>query len=84
MLDNIFQGIIDRYIFKKNNKIYYFYFSLFKFFVKSKLILPFKNYKFYSSFSKKDLSRWMLKNLAEWDKESVEKISYFIKNFNVW
>ena len=82
MLDGIFQSIINKYIYKKNNKIYYFYFSLFKFFVKSKLIIPFKNCKFYSSFDRKDLSRWMLRNLAEWDKESIKKISYFMKKYN--
>ena len=82
MIDNIFQNIINKYICKKNKKIYYFYFSIFKFFTKSEFILPFKNFKFYASFKKKSLSRWMLKNLIEWDKQNIEKISYFIKKYD--
>ncbi len=82
MLDDIFQNIINEYINKKNKKIYYLYFSIFKFLTKSKFILHFKNFKFYASFNKKDLTRWMLKNLAEWDKENIKKIIYLIKKYN--
>ena len=82
MLDGIFQNIINKYLFKKNKKLYYFYFSIFKFLTKSKFILNFKSYKFYASFNKKSLSRWMLKNLEPWDKENVEKIIFFIKKYN--
>ena len=82
MLDDIFQNIINKYLFKKNKKNYYLYFSIFKFFTKSEFILNFKNYKFYASFNKKSLSRWMLKNLRPWDKENVEKVIYFIKKYN--
>jgi len=82
MLDNIFQNIINKYLFKKNKKIYYLYFSIFKFLTKSKFILNFKNYKFYASFNKKSLSRWMLKNLKAWDSENVEKIIFFLKKYN--
>ena len=80
MLDDIFQNIINKYLSKKNRKIYNLYFSIFKFITKSKFILNFKKYKFYSSFNNKSLSRWMLKNLVEWDKENVKKIIFFIKN----
>ena len=82
MLDDIFQNIINKYLSKKNKKIYYLYFSIFKFLTKSKFILNFENYKFYASFSKKSLSRWMLKNLKPWDNENVEKVIYFIKKYN--
>ena len=82
MLDDIFQNIINKYIFRKNKKIYYLYFSIFKFLTKSRFILNFKNYKFYTSFNKKSLSRWMLKNLKPWDNENVEKVIYFIKKYN--
>jgi len=82
MLDDIFQNIINKYLFRKNKKIYYLYFSIFKFLTKSKFILNFENYKFYASFSKKSLSRWMLKNLKPWDNENVEKVIYFIKKYN--
>ena len=82
MLDDIFQNIINKYLSKKNRKIYYLYFSIFKFLTKSKFILNFENYKFYASFDKKSLTRWMLKNLKPWDNENVEKIIYFIKKYN--
>ena len=82
MLDDIFQNIINKYLFKKNKKVYYLYFSIFKFLTKSKFILNFKNYKFYASFNKKSLSRWMLKNLKAWDSENVEKIIFFLKKYN--
>ena len=82
MLDDIFQNIINKYLSKKNKKIYHFYFSIFKFLTKSEFILNFKNYKFYASFNKKSLSRWMLKNLKPWDNENVEKVIYFIKKYN--
>ena len=82
MLDNIFQNIINKYLYKKNKKTYYFYFSIFKFLTKSKFILNFKNYKFYASFNKRSLSRWMLKNLKPWDSVNVEKIIFFLKKYN--
>jgi FkbM family methyltransferase len=82
MLDDIFQNVINKYLSKKNKKIYYLYFSIFKFLTKSKFILNFKNYKFYASFNKKSLSRWMLKNLKPWDNKNVEKVIYFIRKYN--
>ncbi len=82
MLDDIFQNIINKYLSRKNKKIYYLYFSIFKFLTKSKFILNFKDYKFYASFSRKSLSRWMLKNLKPWDNENVERVIYFIKKYN--
>ena len=82
MLDDIFQNIINKYLSRKNKKIYYLYFSIFKFLTNSKFILNFKNYKFYASFSRKSLSRWMLKNLKPWDNENVEKVIYFIRKYN--
>jgi len=82
MLDNIFQNIINKYINKKNKKIYYLFFSVFKFLTKSNFILQFKDYKFYASFNKKSLSRWMLKNLKVWDSENIEKAIYFIEKYN--
>ena len=82
MLDDIFQKIINKYINRESKKIYYLYFSIFKFLTKSKFILQFKDYKFYASFNKKSLSRWMLKNLKAWDSKNVEKAIYFVKKYN--
>jgi len=82
MLDDVFQNIINKYINRENKKIYYLYFSIFKFLTKSKFILQFKDYKFYASFNKKSLSRWMLKNLKAWDSKNVDKVIYFVKKYN--
>ena len=82
MLDDVFQNIINKYINRESKKIYYLYFSIFKFLTKSKFILQFKDYKFYASFNKKSLSRWMLKNLKAWDSKNVEKVIYFLKKYN--
>jgi len=74
MLNNIFQHIINNQIIKKNKLLYFLYYSLLKNLTNSDLIIPFKNYKFYASTKKKDLSRWMVRNLAQWDKKNVEII----------
>ena len=81
MLDDIFQNIVNKYINKKNKKIYYLFFSIFKFLTKSNFVLQFKDYKFYASFNKKSLSRWMLKNLKVWDSENIEKVIYFMEKY---
>ena len=82
MIDNIFQKIINLYINKKNKKIYYFLFSLFKNLTNSTFVVTFKNYKFYVTTNRKDLSRWVLKNLVEWDKKNILKIINLIKKYN--
>ena len=82
MFHNIFQNIINFYINKKKSKIYYIFFSISKFFLKENFVVPFKNYRFYSSTKKKDLSRWMLKHLEEWDKDKISKIKNLIKKEN--
>ena len=81
MLNNIFQHIINIYINRKNKLPYFFYYTLLKNLTKSNLILPFRNYKFYASTQKKDLSRWMVKNLAEWDKKNIQIILRLIKKY---
>lgn len=57
-------------------------FKVFKFFLKKKIVLNFLKYKFYAYPQKKELSRWMIKNLKIWDKSSVEMIINQIKNDN--
>ena len=70
LIRNNFQGL---------NKIL---FKVFKFFLKKKIVLNFLKYKFYAYPQKKELSRWMIKNLKIWDKSSVEMIINQIKNDN--
>ena len=57
-------------------------FKVFKFFLKKKIVLNFLRYKFYAYPQKKELSRWMIKNLKIWDKSSVELIINQIRNDN--
>jgi len=70
LIRNNFQGI---------NKIL---FKVFKFFLKKKIVLNFLKYKFYAYPQKKELSRWMIKNLRIRDDSSVEMIINQIKNDN--
>jgi FkbM family methyltransferase len=82
MLSKIFQHAINNYINKKNKFFYFFYYSLLKNLTKTSLILPFQNYKFYASTKKKDLSKWMVRNLIQWDKRNIEIIIKLIKKYN--
>ena len=70
LIRNNFQGL---------NKIL---FKVFKFFLKKKIVLNFLTYKFYAYPQKKELSRWMIKNLKIWDESSVEMIINQIRNDN--
>ena len=80
LLNEVFQKIVDSYIIKKNKKLYYYFFSIFKFLISGPIVLNFKKYKFYSYLRKKDLSRWMLRNLKEWDKDNILTILNLIKS----
>ena len=82
MFNVIFQKIVNYYVNKKKRRLYYLFFSLLKYFVSGPIILDFKKYKFYSYTNKKDLSRWMLKNLKEWDKENIDIILKLIEDDN--
>ena len=82
MFSFFFQKIVNNFQFKKNIKFYYILFSIFKFFIKEKIIISFKKYKFYTSTNKKDLSRWILKNLKQWDEKNIKIIIKFIKKYN--
>ena len=75
-MNKIFELIANisiKYNLRFSYKIFYI---LFKFFLKKKIILNFDNYKFYAYPEKKDLSRWMIRNLKIWDKKNI----YLIKN----
>ena len=49
-------------------------FNLFKYFLKKKIMLNFSKFKFYAYPQKKELSRWMIRNLKIWDQEHIEII----------
>ena len=81
-VENIFQKVINIFI-KENKKkvrfIYKFLFIIFKSFLKNRLILDFKKFKFYSYPDRKDLTRWMLKHLKPWDYEQVLRLKEILK-----
>ena len=81
-IENIFQKVINIFI-KENKKkvrfIYKFLFIIFKSFLKNRLILDFKKFKFYSYPDRKDLTRWMLKHLKPWDYEQVLRLKEILK-----
>ena len=64
----------------RNNFLYLnkIIFKLFKFFLKKRIVLNFLKYKFYAYPQKKEISRWMIKNLEIWDKDSVEMIILYL------
>ena len=81
-IENIFQKVINIFI-KENKKkvrfIYKFLFTIFKSFLKNRLILDFKKFKFYSYPDRKDLTRWMLKHLKPWDYEQILRLKEILK-----
>ena len=58
---------------------YYLIYKIFKFFLNKKIILNFRKYKFAAYPQKKELSRWMIRNLKIWDNSLIELIT---KNIN--
>ena len=53
---------------------------MFKFFINKKIILDFGFCKFFAYSQKKDLSRWMIRNLQIWDNEIIQIIIKMIGN----
>ncbi len=86
LTNKIFENIIK--IFKphisKNNSLKLFFYKLFYLIfnklIESPIIMNFGNFKMYAYNYKKDLSKFMLKNLVVWDGEIVEKINTIFKN----
>lgn len=79
MINLFFKHVVNFYIKKDQKIIYRFFFNFFKFFITKKIILDFSICKFYAYPKKKDLSRWMIRNLQIWDKENIELILNIIK-----
>lgn len=78
---NFFFQYVANFCIKNNIKFFYkmFFFNFFKFFINKKIILDFGLYKFFAYPQKKNLSRWMIRNLQIWDKENIELILKIIK-----
>lgn len=75
IIDKIFQNIINYFLIKKNFNLYKIFFFLFKNLIKGPFVLNFRKYKFFSFPQKKNLSRWMLKNLKPWDLDTINLIN---------
>ena len=68
---------------KYNLKIFYkIFFNLFKYFLKKRIILNFIKYKFIANPEKKELSRWMIRNIKIWDESIINIIIKNIKDNN--
>lgn len=86
MFDYIFQkfcNIFPHYVVRKNfffKKVFYFIFSIFKFFLEKPVILNFKNYKFLAFPQKYDYSRFLLTRGDLPDPGELDFIKKTIKN----
>ena len=81
-MKNLFEYIANISI-RLNLKLpYKFFFKVFKFFLKEKIILKFPECSFVAYPQKKDLSRWMIRNLKMWDEKMIKLIIKQIKNDN--
>ena len=79
MIDIFFQYVANFCITKNIKFFYKIFYNFFKFFINKKIILNFRECKFFAYPQKKNLSRWMIRNLQIWDKEYIELISSIIK-----
>ena len=86
LTNKTFENIIKFFrphLFKKNSlKLFFykiFYLIFFKF-IKSPIIINFGNFSMYSYCYKKDLSKFMIKNLIMWDGQEVERINFIFKD----
>ena len=81
-MKNLFEYVANVSI-KFNLKLFYkFFFKVFKFFLKDKIILKFPQCKFFAYPQKKDLSRWMIRNLKIWDEKIINLIIKQINDSN--
>jgi FkbM family methyltransferase len=81
IIDRKFQDIINFCLNKKKYHLYKFFFFFFKNLIKGPFILNFNDYKFFSYPQKKNLSRWMLKNLKPWDFSNINLINNLLSNY---
>ena len=81
IIDKKFQNIINYCLSKKKYNLYKFFFFFFKNLINGPFILNFNDYKFFSYPQKKNLSRWMLKNLKPWDFSNVNLINNLLRNY---
>ena len=81
-MKNLFEYVANVSI-KFNLKLSYkFFYKIFKFFLKDKIILKFPQCKFFAYPQKKDLSRWMIRNLKIWDEKIINLIIKQINDSN--
>ena len=81
IIDKKFQNIINYCLSKKKYNLYKILFFFFKNLINGPFILNFNDYKFFSYPQKKNLSRWMLKNLKPWDFGNVNLINNLLRNY---
>ena len=75
--------IFKPHLSKKNSFKLFFYkifYLIFNKLIESPIVMNFENFKMYAYNYKKDLSKFMLKNLVVWDGDVVERINTIFKN----
>ena len=78
-MEKLFEYIANTSIKYNSRLLYKIFFIIFKFFLKKKIILKFPECKFFAYPQKKDLSRWMIRNLKIWDEKMIKIIIQNIK-----
>ena len=85
-INKIFENIIfffRPHLFKRNSKKLIFYklfYIIFYKLIKSPIVIKFEKFSMYAYSQKKDLSKFMLKNLILWDGHEVERINSIFRN----
>ena len=86
LTNKIFENIIiffRPHLFKKNSLKLFFYkifYLIFYKLIRNPIVINFGNFSMYAYCYKKDLSKFMLKNLVVWDGHMVERINTIFKN----
>ena len=86
LINKIFENIIKYFrphLFKKNSfKLFFFkiFYLIFYKLIKNPIIVNFGNFSMYAYCYKKDLSKFMVKNLIMWDGQEVERINFIFKD----
>ena len=78
-MEKLFEYVANISIKYNLRLLYKIFYILFKLFLKKKIILKFSEYKFFAYPQKKDLSRWMIRNLKIWDEKMINIIIQNIK-----
>ena len=78
-MEKLFEYVANASIKYDLRLLYKIFFIIFKFFLRKKIILKFSECKFFAYPQKKELSRWMIRNLKIWEEKMINIIIKNIK-----